>query len=210
MSILRKEDEEFQMLLEVAKNVTEQFTYDVKKGEKTKPHKTSGEITEAVIREHLIQHGVNVSENRRYVNGSDREIDLLVLNNRVDPNKEHYSPSEVHTVLEIRNNAVGSEDRNPNKVIRKRFDNIESDAKVNRFAVVVLSEKLLSGKLYKWRIGEEEIGKPNCRVFTLIARKQYPQGKLRLYFVDVIMEMLHREEMRRTGDWNRLLDYLKS
>jgi len=139
MSELTREDEEFQMLLEVGKQVTEEITHAVKSGEKPKIRKASGEATKSVIREHLQSHSLNVSQNLVYINPSTRRIHLLGLKKGINLNKKFYSSNEVSTVLEIRNNAVGSADRNPNVMIRNRFDELERDTKVDRFAVIVLS-----------------------------------------------------------------------
>jgi hypothetical protein len=199
MPILNREDEEFQMLREVAEEYVRQ------QSEKT-PEKKSGDATEIVIRNHLQNHGLNVSPNCVFINPSNREIDLLVLKEKAD--KNHYPPNEVHTVIEIKNNAVGSAERNPNVIIRNRFDDIENLTKINRFAVVVLSEKLPSTsgrKPYKWRIQEKEIGKKNCRVFTCIARERWDK----LYEIDVVNKMLENEELRKTGEWEKLIGYLK-
>jgi len=197
--LLREGDEELQMLRETAEEYTRQ------QSEKT-PEKKSGDATEIVVRNHLQNHDLNVSPNCVYVNPSNREIDLLILKEKI--NRDHYSPNEVHTVIEIRNNAVGSAERNPNVIIRNRFDDIENLTKVNRFAVIVLSEKLPSTsgrKPYKWRIQEKEIGKKNCRVFTLVARERWD----RLYEIDVVNKMLENGELRKTGEWEKLIAYLK-
>lgn len=202
LPILKREDEEFQMLLEVAKQVNAEFAYQVKAGEKTKPHMTSGQVTESVIREHLQSHGLNVSQNRVSINPSAREIDLLVLKEGINSDKRYYSPSEVHTVLEIRNNAVGSADRNPNVMIKDRFNDLENVTKVNRFAVVILSEN----PNYKWRITTERIGKENCQVFTCAFRKKFPN--LDQYYVDAINRMIENREIWKTGEWDGFLEYL--
>jgi len=199
---LKKEDEEFQMLLEVAEEYSKQKSGDTSR-------KKSGNATEIVIRNHLLKREFNVTLNPNVkIQGSKRKNDILLLKPNVDSNKLTYAPNEVDTVLEIKNNAVGGPEDIPNKKVKDIFDELERDTEVNRFAVVVLSETLLPPrKPYKWRYTEEGIGKKNCRVFTLVARKKYPKGGL--YKKDAIMEMLEKEEMRRTEDWDQLLKYLQ-
>jgi hypothetical protein len=80
---------------------------------------------------------------------------------------------------------------------------------VRNFAVIVLSETLLPPRTpYKWRFKEEVIGKENCKVFTLVARQLYPPGGL--YIKSNIVEMLQKEQMKKTEDFQRLINYLQN
>jgi hypothetical protein len=207
MHVLTKNDEEFQMLIEVAEEYAKQ------RREKT-AEKRSGDATEIVIRSHLLKHGLNMSEPKARIEGSDIEIDLLLLKPNINTRMEApYQHGELSTVIEIKNNAVGGKRRidgtqeDPNDKIRNDFDELEGVG-ADRFAVIVLSETLPSNperKPYKWRIQESKIGKKNCHVFTLVARERWHK----LYDVTVINKMLIEMEMRRTEEWEKLLEYLK-
>jgi len=212
MSELTREDEEFQMLLEVAKGVKDRLAKAEEKGEKLTIRQISGEVTENVVRDHLSRRNLNVSTIRNVkIYPAKIKNDMVLLKPRVKPTESAYPSKDVDVVLEIKNNATPSR-RNkkpvqPSITIREKFDELERDTGVNRFAVVVLSEKLLSKTPYKYRITEKEIGKKNCRVFTLVARKRYPKGGL--YLKVNIVEMLEKGEMKRTEDWDRFLKYLQ-
>jgi hypothetical protein len=203
---LTAKDEEYQMLIEVAEEYTRQRSY------KTAERK-SGDASEIVVRNHLLQSGLNISKPKVKINGSSMEIDLLSLKNKVNPNRDTpYEPSEVDTVIEVKNNAVGGKRRSdgtqedPNERIRNDFNRLERLTKTNRFAVVVLSETLLPPrKPYKWRFCEEKIGKTNCRVFTLVARKRWDK----MYQVGVVKSLLGNQEMKKTGEWEDFVAYLK-
>jgi hypothetical protein len=199
--ILKREDEEFQMIREVARNVTDRLAHAKERGEKLTTRQISGEETEKVVRDHLVRKGFRISRNRVFINASTVEIDLLLLRSGIEPNSKYYSPNQVSTVLEVKNNAVGSEQKNPNVKIRNDFNELEDMTKMNRFVVVVLSEN----PNYKWRITEKEIEKKNCRVFTCVLRRT-PR---KLYDVDTINEMLENRKMWKTGEWEKLLAYLK-
>lgn len=213
--LLAKEDEELQMMLEVAEEFTKQ------KQERT-ARKKSGNATEIVIRKHLLKRRFNLTliPDVR-IQGSDIKNDLLLLKPSVDPNEEKYAPNSIHMVIEVKNNATpvkakrkGDPPIQPSQVIKDNFNELEREANVKRFAVIVLSEKLLSETVYKYAITEEKIGKENCKVFTLIARREYPQypkyPKGGLYLKEVVLEMLKNGELWKTGDMDRLFEYLKS
>jgi hypothetical protein len=143
ISVLTKNDEEFQMLIEVAEEYTEQH-----RGKTAE--KKSGDATEIVIRSHFLKHGLNISSPKAKLEGSDIEIDLLLLKPNVNSNEEApFQPEEVKAAIEIKNNAVGGKKRidgtqeDPNDKIKDDFNELESVG-VNRFAVVVLSETLPS------------------------------------------------------------------
>jgi hypothetical protein len=140
--------------------------------------------------------------------------DLLLLKNGVDPNQNTYPFDNVKMVMEIKNNAVGGKTldngkrEDPNKVLRTKFNELEGTTDVRNFAVIVLSETLLPPRTpYKWRFKEEGIGKENCKVFTLVARQLYPPGGL--YIKSSIVEMLQKEQMKKTGEFQQLINYLK-
>jgi len=206
--VLTASDEEYLMLLEVC----EEF-------EKQKINKTDrekfGNPAEIVLRNHLLTRDLNVSMTPNVtLQGSNIKNDLLLLKIGVDPNQKTYPSDQVKMVIEVKNNAVGGkifEDgrrEDLNKVLRFKFNELEATTNVRNFAVVVLSETLLPpGGPYKWRFKEEIIRKENCKVFTLVARQLYPSGGL--YIKSNIVEMLQKGEMKKIGEFQQLINYLK-
>ena len=152
LPLLTEQDEEYHMLKEVAKEYTLQH-------EKT-AEKKSGNATENVIRNHLLSHGFNVALNPELkIHGSNKSadrIDSLLLKPNVDPTRYNrvYSPNEVSVVIEIKNNGVA----NQSSKIAKKFNQVMEISDNFRFAVIVLSEKLLSPTPYPYAICEEDIG----------------------------------------------------
>ena len=87
-------------------------------------------------------------------------------------------------VIEIKNSGAkaktleNGKEEDPNKALRSKFNEIEALTNLKNFGVIVVSETLLApGKPFKWRLKEEAIGKQNCKVFTLVARQQYPSWR---------------------------------
>ncbi len=206
--VLTDSDEEYLMLLEVC----EEF-------EKQKINKTDrekfGNPAEIVFRNHLLTRDLNLSM-IPYVTlqGSNIKNDLLLLKIGVDPKQKTYPSDQVKMVIEVKNNAVGGKifkdgrREDLNKVLRFKFNELEATTNVRNFAVVVLSETLLPpGGPCKWRFKEEIIRKENCRVFTLVARQLYPSGGL--YIKSNIVEMLQKRQMKKTAEFQRLINYLK-
>jgi len=205
--ILTANDEEYTMLIEVSEE------FEKQKIDKTAREK-SGNATEIVIRNHLLRRNLNLSMNPNVtIQGSKIKNDLLLLKNGVNPNQKTFPSDNVKMVIEIKNNAVGGKTmengkrEDPNKVLRVKFNELEGTTNVRNFAIIVLSETLLPPRTpYKWRFKEEVIGKENCKVFTLVARQLYPPGGL--YIKSSIVEMLQKEQMKKTGVFPRLLNYL--
>ena len=205
---LAANDEEYSMLIEVSEEFQKQ------KIDKTAREK-SGSATEIVMRNHLLRKNLNLSILPEVtIEGSKIKNDLLLLKNVVDPNQKTFPANNVKMVIEIKNNAVGGKTlengkrEDPNKVLRLKFNEIEAITNVRNFGVIVLSETLLPpGTPYKWRFREELIGKENCKVFTLVARQVYPSGGL--YIKPNIEEMLQKNQMKKTGEFQRLINYLK-
>lgn len=206
--ILTANDEEYAMLIEVSEEFQKQ------KIDKTAREK-SGSATEIVIRNHLLRRNFNLSMNPNVtIQGSEIKNDMLLLKNGVDPNQKNFPSDNVKMVIEIKNNAVGGKimengkREDLNKVLRAQFNELEATTNVRNFAVIVLSETLLPPRTpYKWRFKEEVIGKENCKVFTLVARQLYPPGGL--YIKSSIVEMLQKEQMKKTGEFQRLINYLQ-
>lgn len=207
--ILTADDEEYLMLIEVSEEFQRQ------KMDNTIREKF-GNPAEIVLRNHLLRRNLNLSINPNVrIQGSKIKNDLLVLKNGVNPNEEIFPADSVKMVMEIKNNAVAGrilkngKREDPNKILRFKFNELEVMAKVKNFAVVVLSESLLPPRTpYKWRFKEEGIGKENCKVFTLIARQIYPPGGL--YIKSNIEGMLQNKQMRKTGEFQRLIKYLQN
>ena len=202
-------DEEYAMLIEVSEE------FEKQKIGKTAREK-SGSATEIVLRNHLLRRNLNLSMIPDVIiQGSKIKNDLLLLKNGVDPNQKTFPSNDVKMVIEIKNNAVGGKTlengkrEDPNKVLRAKFNEIEGTTNVKNFAVIVLSETLLPPRTpYKWRFKEEVIGKENCKVFTLVARQLYPPGGL--YIKSSIVEMLQNGQMKKTGEFQQLINYLQN
>jgi hypothetical protein len=207
--ILTANDEEYTMLIEVSEEFQKQEI------DKTTREK-SGNPTEIVIRNHLLRRNLNLSMNPNVtIQGSMIKNDLLLLKNGVNPNQKNFPSDNVKMVIEIKNNAVGGKTMengkrvDPNKVLRAKFNELEGTTNVRNFAVIVFSETLLPPRTpYKWRFNEEVIGKENCKVFTLVARQLYLRGGL--YIKSSIVEMLQKEQMKKNGEFQRLINYLQN
>jgi hypothetical protein len=207
--LLAATDEEYAMLIEVSEE------FEKQKIDKTTREK-SGSATEIVLRNHLLRRNLNLSMIPDVtIQGSKIKNDLLLLKNGVDPNQKTSPSNNVKMVIEIKNNAVGGKTlengkrEDPNKVLRAKFNEIEGTTNVRNFAIIVLSETLLPPRTpYKWRFKEEVIGKENCKVFTIVARQLYPPGGL--YIKSSIVEMLQNEQMKKTGEFQQLINYLQN
>jgi hypothetical protein len=206
--VLTISDEECAMLIEASDE------FERQKNDKTIREK-SGTATEIVVRNHLLAKNLNLSIIPNItIQGSKIKNGLLLLKNGVDPNQKNYLPDQVKMVVEVKNNAVAGKTlengkrEDQNKVLRFKFNELEGTAGVRNFAVIVLSETLLPPKSpYKWRFKEETIGKENCKVFTLIARQLYPSGGL--FIKSNVLEMLQKGQMKKTGEFQQLINYLK-
>jgi hypothetical protein len=206
--LLTASDEEYEMLLEVSAE------FEAQKIDKTIREK-NGSATQIVLRKYLTKKKLNISMLPEVtIEGSKIKIDLLLLKNGIDPNQKTFASDNVKMAIEVKNSGSSGKilengkQQDPNKVLRVKFNELEAMANVKNFAVIVLSETLLPpGKPFKWRFKEEVIGKQNCKVFTLIARQRYPPGGL--YIKSNVDEMLHNEELRKTGEFQKLVNYLK-
>jgi hypothetical protein len=192
--LLTEQDEEFQMLLEVAEEYLKQKRGDT-------PQNKSGNATEIVIRNHLLKRGFNITLNPNVkIQGSGIRNDSLLLKPNVNPSKQMYASNEVDTVIEIKNNAVANQSR----IIKENFDELRRISENFHFAVIVLSER----KGYTHEITDEKLGNPRYLSFTLVSRRQYPSIS-GLYNKEAIMDMLRKKEMKKTGEWEKLIAYLK-
>ncbi len=202
-------DEEYMMLIEVCEE------FEKQKIDKTAREK-SGNPTGIIIRNHLLRRNLNLSTVPEVtIQGSKIKNDLLLLKSGVDQNQETFPVDNVKMVIEVKNNGAGGKTlengkrEDPNKVVRFKFNELEGTTNVKNFAVIVLSETLLPpGGPYKWRFREDMIGKENCKVFTLVARQLYPPGGL--YVKSNIEEMLQNKQMKKTGEFQKLIKYLQN
>lgn len=206
--VLTNSDEEYLMLIEVSEE------FERQKIDKTAREK-SGNPAEIVLRNRLIRRNLNLSLIPDVtIQGSKIKNDLLLLKSGVDPNQKTYLSNQVKMVIEVKNNSVGGKtlengkQEDPSKVLRVKFNELEATTNVRNFAVVVLSEMLLPPRTpYRWRFKEDVIGKENCKVFTLVARQLYPPGGL--YIKSNIEDMLQKGQMKKTGEFLALINYLK-
>jgi hypothetical protein len=193
--LLTKKDEEYQMLMEVAEEYLHQ------EREKT-AQKKSGVPTEVVIREHLLRRGFNLTFNPKIkLAGSNIKNDLFLLKSTINPDQKEYSPNDVNLVIVIKNNAVA----NQSELLKENFDELKKLSKELRFAVVILSEK----KGYTNEVTDEKLGNEGYLSFTLVSRRIYPKVG-GLYSPGAIMDLLKNKEMKKTGDWEKLISYLRS
>ena len=192
--LLSKKDEEYQMLMEVAEEYLHQ------EREKT-AQKKSGAPTEVVIREHLLRRGFNLTFNPNIIiAGSTLKNDLFLLKPTINPDQKEYSPNEVNLVIKIKNNAVA----NQSSIIKENFDALKQLSPDLRFCVVILSEK--TG--YKHEVTDEKLGDQRYLSFTLVSRRTNPKVD-GLYSPKAIMDLLKNKEMKKTGNWDRLISYLR-
>ena len=104
-------------------------------------------------------------------------------------------------IIEIKNNAVA----NQSEIIKKNFDELKKFSSELRFAAVILSEK----KGYTHEVTNEKLGNEGYLSFTLVSRRIYPKVG-GLYSPGAIMDLLKNKEMKKTGDWERLIAYLRT
>ncbi|HML01869.1 MAG TPA: hypothetical protein VK487_00685 [Candidatus Bathyarchaeia archaeon] len=200
--------EEMRMFLEVGKLVSRQRAEATKQHQRLSPARNrdiSGKATEQIMRQHLMNHGLNISMPRVGIEHSAIEIDLIYLKALVNPSKFYYRIDEVDTVLEIKNNAVADQTTE----IKKNFDKLRQLYAQLRFAAIVLSER----EGYKYAIKESAFGYP---VFTLITRS-VPAGRW-MWSETETREMANKTmvhgkrsgkpAMQETGEWSGLLEYL--
>ena len=206
--VLTASDEEYTMLIEVSDE------FEKQKIDKTAREK-SGNPAEIILRNHLLRRNLNLSMIPNVtIQGSNIKNDLLFLKSDVNPNQKTYPSDQVKMIIEVKNNSVSGKTlengrrEDPNKALRFKFNELEGTTNVKNFAVVVFSEMLLPPRTpYKWRFKEEAIKKENCKVFTLVARQLYPSGGL--YIKSNILEMLQKRQMKKTEEFQQLLNYLK-
>ena len=193
--LLTKKDEEYQLLMEVAEECLHQ------EREKS-AQKKSGAAPVVVVREHLLRRGFNLTFNPNIkFAGSDIKNDLFLLHSTANPDQEEYAPNEVNMVIAVKNNAAPKQ----SNVIKADFDALKQFATDLRFAVVVLSEK--TG--YQHEITDEKLGDKKYLSFTLVSRRIYPKDG-GLYSPKAIMDLLKNKDLKKTGDWEKFITYIKN
>ncbi len=191
--LLTKKDEEYQMLIEVAEDYINQKT--------DKTLQKSGTAVEVVIREHLVCRGFNVSLNPSpKLEGSEHKSSLFVLSPIANPSQKEYAPSEIKMVVEI----ISSADADSLTEIKAKFAELKKLAPYVYFAVVILSEKIG----YTHEITDEKLGDKTIRSFTLVSRKAHPKVG-GLYNTTAVNDMLKKKELKKTGDWDSFIAYIK-
>jgi len=193
--LLTKKDEEYQMLLEV----TEEYLHQER--EKS-AQKKSGAAPIVVVREHLLRRGFNLTFNPNIkLVGSDIKNDLLLLHSTANPDQKEYATNEVNMIISVKNNAIA----NQLSIIKENFDELKQLSPDLRFAVVVLSEK--TG--YQHEITDEKMDDKRYLSFTLVSRRIYPKDG-GLYCPKAIMDLLKNKDLKKTGDWERFIAYIKN
>jgi hypothetical protein len=202
MDFLTGQEEEFCMLNEWATQLGDEINKAWKNGEKLRniTH-ISGFITQGVIRKHLRQHNLNVSQNNNVVVSSPdgkvhQAVHLLILKKGENPNEDDYPTNKEHIALEIRTTAVA----NVVEITEKRRTRIRN--LVKDLAVVVLSER----DDYPSRFKPE-----NTRnLFTLVIRtRRFPKlNRPNIDIPAIVKKMLDNHELKK-GKWTELLNSLK-
>ena len=193
--LLTKKDEEYQMLMEVAEESLHQ------EREKS-ARKKSGAAPVFVVREHLLRRGFNLTFNPNIkIAGSKIENDLLLLHSTANPDQKEYAPNEVNMIIAVKNNAVS----NQSNIIKENFDKLKQLSPDLRFGIVVLSEK--TG--YQHEITDEKLGDKRFLSFTLVSRRIYPKDG-GLYCPKAIMDLLKNKDLKKTGEWERFITYIKN
>ena len=197
LPLLAKRNEEFRMLIDVAELYAQQQAKTIEK--------KSGDATEIVIRNHLLNHGFRMALNLELtIQGKSEKADLIdsiLLKDDVDQNKMIYQPNEVDTVIEIKNNGVADQSTK----IRWKFEKLRHISRVFRFGVIILSERLLSPTPYRYAINEEDIGIENCRVFTCVLRRKWARMREKA----VVTEMQENGQLWKSNEWQEFINYLK-
>ena len=163
LPLLTKQDEEYQMLIDIS---------DLYRKQKAKTaERKSGDATEIAVRNYLLSHGLRMALNpelsvKGYTNQADL-VDGLLLKDGVNQNKLIYAFSEIEAVIEIKNNGVANQSAN----IHRKFIALRNISESFRFAVIVVSERLLSPTPYCYAINEEAVDIEQCKVFTCILRR---------------------------------------
>jgi hypothetical protein len=206
LPLLTTKDEEYHLLYDIA---------DVYLKQKAKTErKKSGDATEVIVRDYLIKHCLNMALDKELTSKeltikgyqahteADR-IDALLLKAGINQHKLIYEPEEVDTVIEIKKTAASDTVSND---IHRKFKALQAISSGLRFAVIILSERLLSPTPYKNAICEEKVDIAKCKVFTCVLRRIY----LGLHHKDVLVNAQKEGQLWKSGEWQDLINYLKT
>jgi len=205
LPLLTEQDEEYRMLSDIA-------DLYLKQNAKTE-RKRSGDAAEIGVRDYLVKHNLNMALDKELtpkeltIKGyearteADR-IDALLLKEGTNQHKLVYDPEEVDTVIEIKKTAA-SDTVSDN--IHRKFEAIEALSPNLRFAVIVLSERLLSPTPYKNAICEQKVNIKKCKVFTCVLRRKY----LGLHHKAVLVQAQKEGQLWKSNEWEDFIAYLK-
>lgn len=155
-----------------------------------KSNKFLGAMTTEVIKDYLNREGFNVSERDSFVKGVPNEIDLLVLKKNAKPIfNSYYDAFDVLAAFEIK--FRGGYGKSNIRTIKKLFKNIRMVNSKIRCIYLTISEN----QKYKYKITTKNV---NCEVFKLFKR-----------FTSSIERAIEKGEFNPSGDWERLISYLK-
>ncbi len=157
-----------------------------------KSNKFLGSMTIEVIKKFLKGEGFDVSERDCFIQGVSNEIDLLIFKKDTTPIfNSYYKPEDVLCVFEIKSRGLyGESDINH---IKTMFENVR---KVNpKIKCVYLT--VYENQKYKYKATKENI---NGEVFELFKPPTSMDSALKkeIFFSSA------------SGDWNKLIDFLKN
>lgn len=186
---LTKKDEEYRMLRD--------FAGEFSKQEGGSARYKSGKATISVIRRYLVEHHLlNIAELDAKIPEKGR-MNLLFLLKKTIPRKPVHDINDMDAVLKISNNAVGSSRKNtPSEPIKVKFERLKLKNRNLRTCVVVLVENPDYKNKFKG-------------AYTCVIRNP-ATSKALFDDVNVIDDLLMKKQFKKTGDWRKLISYLKS
>jgi hypothetical protein len=157
--------------------------------QKTKCTKFVGALTVELLRKEFLKLGLNLSNRDVFIRGIPSELDLLVAKTGNYPEENLvYDADQVLAVFEIK--FRGSYGKSTVDEIKDVFDSIK---RLNRH-IECFYVSISENKRYKYRITEDNLGYDCFELFTR----------------DTNLESaLKREQLRLTGDWQRLVQRLQ-
>lgn len=167
---------------------------EILKKNELKSTKFKGAMTSEFIKRYLEEEGFNVSNRDSFIEGVPNEIDLMIL--KKDAKQifnSYYKPEDVLAVFEIK--YWGSYGKSTIESLRKMLAHVKRiNPKIKRI-YLTLAERIDS----KNRIKTEDIQDINGKVFELFLVKN-----------DIHASQKNGTlESEATGDWKKLIDYLK-
>lgn len=182
-------------MMEEQKVITEEINYYYslmeKSVERKKMKKFIGNITERILRKHLLNKGFNVSLENVFIDRLGKEIDLLLLKKGIDNNKLIYKPEEVHVVFEIKYNSIGWQPSDIPK-LNELYDKIKILNKNIKCTFITI----LEASYFKKKISRDN---SPWEIFAFYYYKNYD---------DAPHTPLKLEKLEDKEGWNKLLVYL--